>query len=250
MALRLDDRILSLLTKAAENGDPCPKNQKMSLVCGGKPTTISKTMIRLEKRGLLTVERDSNRRRVVVGDKATGWSDVDRAAVFRRVRSVMVAKMEEKMEERRRDVLAILVKCAKNGIPAPSNAEIAAQKGWDKKTVTRALMGLEDSGRIIRFGSNQCRRYIIPEVGVVKPRRERFMSKPSFGKPNPHGRTFVSDTTQAMMPRARRVSSVSLPVGCSEEHAAMMARFIERGGLPLRCPDGFAVVRRLEEIVG
>ena len=53
-----------------------------------------------------------------------------------------------------------------------------------------------------------------------------------------------------MLKRATRVDAVDAPVTGDSEHAAMLARFLERGGKPMKCPDGFGAHRSIHEVLG
>ena len=79
-ATQLDQEILSILTEAAENGDPCPSNTEMAGDLSRKSTHMS--LKRLERRGLIKREtRPMKVRRIFVASvgKWTGWGKGFRA---------------------------------------------------------------------------------------------------------------------------------------------------------------------------
>lgn len=85
-----DAAVLAAITRAAENGQPCPTNDVLAgLISADSAATSVKVMRRLEKRGLIVVERFGMSRIVTVvesGKRTTGepkrvhWRHRDPAA--------------------------------------------------------------------------------------------------------------------------------------------------------------------------
>lgn len=114
------------------------------------------------------------------------WAEAGRksGAVTHKAAQVRLADLMEK-------VFVIVSEAADAGLPSPSSCDMAGRLSASRSTVQRALLALEDEGRIRRFGpANLTRRIEIVATGrqtapAVYPGRPRYAAPVPAGEKLP-----------------------------------------------------------------
>ena len=134
-------RILAMLERAADAGQPCPTNAEITEALGTSSlSTAPDTIARLERDGLITVERGIRSRVVTIvatGHRTAGeittphWTSMGQTA-------------REASNGYRMAVLNMMVRAADAGAAPPEYAAIAAELGISKPYANKIVLWLID----------------------------------------------------------------------------------------------------------
>lgn len=139
--------------------------------------------------------------------------------------------------------------------PTPTITEIARRAVVSPGVVSRAIAAMTEAGALKVEGRGRMIRYVLPS-GAATVSLASLPKPPRPAKPRKAAHVWkvktpddMAEARTAMHERAQRVETVAVPLTADDERAAMLAAFLARGGKPMKCPDGFAVVRNIHEML-